>query len=58
MPERNPVAPITTTYPSTGGPHSVATYWNGTETANDWWQRHKDRVRADMLGDFPLVTGA
>lgn len=57
MPDPYP-PPITTTYPSTGGNWTVSTYWDGSETPNEWWNRHKDNVRAAMLGDHPLVTGA
>lgn len=56
MPDPYPL-PMSTTYPSVGGPHTVSTEWNGTETGNEWWNRHKDRVRAATLGDFPIVTG-
>lgn len=56
MPDHYP-PPITTTYPSTGGDWTVSTEWNGTETPNEWWNRHKDNVRAAMLGNHPLVTG-
>lgn len=47
--------PFTTTYPSTSGPHTVTTYWNGEETADAWYTRHKAEVRADILGDWPIV---
>lgn len=47
--------PIATTYPSTNGPHTVKTWHNGTWTNDEWWDAHKQNVRAAMLGDFPLV---
>jgi len=56
MPPEMYPPPITTIYPSTTGNHTVTTPWNGRDDAQEWWNRHKDQVRADMAGSYPLVV--
>jgi hypothetical protein len=47
--------PMTTTYPTTHGQHTVSTPWQSGWDEDDWWTQHKADVRAAMLGDYPLV---
>lgn len=53
------VAPIgnemSTTYPSTGGPHTVSTPYQTGETAENWRARHASNVAAAQAGEWPLV---
>lgn len=45
--------PIVTSWRCNGQPHTVETYWNGTETKDQWVKRHFDRVQAEMANCPP-----
>lgn len=46
---------VSTTYPSTGGNHTVATNYQAGWTKAQWKARHDQNVEEAQGGDWPLV---